>query len=76
MPGYRYSPAALRLMAEGVAIARLADALGKPPRTVGRWLAGDHPAPPELWGVIAALGGHDLADEIREMVRDQDEVVA
>lgn len=66
-----YSPAALALMAAGVTLARLGEALGRPKRTVSRWLQGRHPAPPELWGAIAALGGRDLADEVRQLVEAQ-----
>ena len=67
----RYSPAALALMRDGVAVSRVADALGKPPRTVSRWLAGLHPAPPELFGAVAALGSPELADEVRSLIPER-----
>ena len=71
----RYSLAALALMREGVTVTRIAAALDRPPRTVSRWLAGIHPAPPELFGAVAALGSRELADEVRGLIPSDDESV-
>lgn len=63
-----YSPAALALMGRGVTLTRVASALSTTPTSVSRWLAGHYPAPPEMFGAIAALGGRDLADEVAELI--------
>lgn len=75
MPRGPYSPAALALMARGVTLGRVADALDTTPTTVSRWLRGTHCPPESLWTVIAALGGRDLADEVRSLVRGPGAVV-
>jgi predicted transcriptional regulator len=68
MPAGSYSPAALALMARGVTLTRVAATLDTTPTSVSRWLRGDHPAPPEMYGAVAVLGGRDLAREIRALV--------
>lgn len=68
MPENRYSPAALALMRAGVTLTRIAEALDTTPTTVSRWLAGQHPPPDELFVVIAALGGRELADEVADLI--------
>lgn len=69
-----YSPAALALMAEGVTLGRVAEALDTTPTSVSRWLSGHFPAPPELFGVIAALASRELADEVRRLIPDGEAV--
>lgn len=71
-----YSPAALALMSRGVTLARIAAALDTTPQSVSRWLAGRFPAPPEMFGVIAALGGRQLAEEVTELIGQAREPVA
>lgn len=71
MPAQNYSPAALKLMAAGVRATPIAEALGTTTPTVSRWLRGSVPPPPELFAVIAALGGRDLADEVRAAIPER-----
>lgn len=66
----RYSPGALALMAGGVTGASVADALDTSPQTVTRWLRGEGTPPDALYSVIAALGDHDLARDVRRLVED------
>jgi transcriptional regulator with XRE-family HTH domain len=65
---YSYSAAALVLMAAGVTLPRIADALDTTPASVSRWLKGQYPPHPELFVVIAAIGGRPLADKVRALV--------
>jgi hypothetical protein len=69
-----YSPAALALMGAGVSLTAIAGALATTPTSVSRWLKGHYPAPSELWVVIAALGGRDLAERVRSLVPSRAEV--
>lgn len=69
---YSYSPAALALMRDGVSGVQIAEAFGTTPVTVSRWLRGASTPPPELFPVIAALGGRDLADEVRELIPERE----
>jgi hypothetical protein len=67
MPAQSYSPAALKLMAVGVRATPIAEGLGTSTASVSRMLSGATP-PPELFTVIAALGGRDLANEVRALI--------
>jgi transcriptional regulator with XRE-family HTH domain len=63
-----FSPAALALMGAGITLRQIAAPLGTTEPTVSRWLRGQYRPPAELFAVVAALGGRDLADRVRELI--------
>jgi transcriptional regulator with XRE-family HTH domain len=70
MPRPRYSEAALAVIASGRRLDELADRLGVSPRTVSRWLQGQHTPDSRRLRSRVLAAGDDGEELFRRALRD------